>query len=107
MKHINKIIISTTLLISTNSSSAVYGGSNLGWSGYPDHSCSEPFYMSAKPSFTTQDEVDDWNYQVRDYNSQMEGFRTCINEYIEDGNNDMKRIKEGQEDAISDWDRRS
>ena len=51
--------------------------------------------------------MDDWNYQVRDYNSQMEGFRTCINEYIEDGNNDMKRIKEGQEDAISDWDRRS
>jgi hypothetical protein len=37
----------------------------------------------------------------------MEGFRTCINEYIEDGNNDMKRIKEGQEDAISDWNRRS
>ena len=107
MKNTNKMIVGAVLLVLTNSSIAVYGGSNLGWSGYPDHSCSEPFYLGSPPSFTTQSEVDDWNYKVRDYNSQMKEFSTCINEYIKNGNNDMERIQEGQEGAISDWNNRS
>jgi hypothetical protein len=102
------IVKSITIAVPMAFSIAAHGGSNLGWSGYPDHSCSEPFYMNTKPSsFTSQDEVDNWNYQVRDYNSQMETFRTCINRYIKNGSSDIKEIREKQEDAISDWKKRN
>jgi hypothetical protein len=105
MKNIIKIIAGVTSL---TLSILVYAGSNLGWSGYPDHSCSEPFYISTKPSsFTSQSEVDNWNNQVRDYNSQMNAFRTCINRYIKNGTSDIQEIREKQEDAIADWKKRN
>ena len=78
----NKIIL--IVLLVTNSFSFVAGGSNLDYFGYPQHNCKKPY----KPyEFRDQWELDDYKYS---YNRYIK----CINEYIENGNNDIQRIQE-------------
>ena len=77
----NKIIL--IVLLVTNSFSFVAGGSNLDYFGYPQHNCKKPY----KPyEFRDQWELDDYKYS---YNRYIK----CINEYIENGNNDIKNTR--------------
>lgn len=68
----------------------VYGGSNLGIFGYPDHTCSKPY----KP-FEFRDQ-----YELDNYRFDYERYIDCINEYVRNGNNDIRRIQSKQQDAI-------
>lgn len=86
----NKIILIALLV--TNSFSFVAGGSNLDYFGYPQHNCKKPY----KPyEFRDQWELDDYKYS---YNRYIK----CINEYIENGNNDIQRIQEEQQRAVDE-----
>lgn len=70
----------------------VYGGSNLSYFGYPEHTCRKPY----KPySFTTQSEVDSYNYD-------LERFVDCVQEYVDNADSDIKRIRERVDEAIAD-----
>ena len=72
--------------------SYVYGGSNLGYGGYPSHYCTKPY----KPySFETQYEVDSYNMEVQIYID-------CINEYVGNARNDIDRITEQANQAINE-----
>ena len=57
------------------------------------HSCSEPY----KPyQFNSQ-------YQVDTYNDEVEEFRTCIEDFIEEQNSAIRSHQRESEDAIDDW----
>jgi hypothetical protein len=85
------IIVSISLLISTSIVFAyVFGGSNLGITGYPKHTCIKPY----KPfQFSSRWEVDS-------YNAQLDSFISCIRVYVDNAKNDIERIRESANEAI-------
>ncbi|SRR6266571_3772159 len=95
------IIVLGLLLMCTSAGAFVFGGSNLGFGGYPSHTCgfkpSKPF----KPfSFTYQWEIDQYNMEVDSYNSRRREFISCLQEYLDNAKNDIERIKEKMNEAV-------
>jgi hypothetical protein len=80
----------------------VFGGSNLGFSGYPEHSCHKPIKPSQPFTFQSQWEVDIYNSSVDTYNSKISIYINCIQGYIDNAKNDIGRIKAKINDAISE-----
>lgn len=93
MRRLNLIYIMFILSFFGNAAMAyVFGGSNLGFLGYPKHSCSQPY----KPfQFTSQS-------QVNMYNADLEVYFNCIDSYVENAKNDIDRIIEAANEAISE-----
>ena len=102
MKKLLLIIIFVLTPIRINA--AVYGGSNLGYGGYPSHSCIKPVTPFKPYSFNNKWEIDLYNSQVDLYNMQFRQYLNCIKEYLENANNDIKRIQEKSQDAIDEAD---
>lgn len=90
------------VFITSYVNAAVFGGSNLGFSGYNDHSCSKPMKPYKPYSFNSQWEIDNYNMEVENYNYQWRSYISCIEEYLENANNDIKRIQEKQQEAIDE-----
>ena len=81
----------------------VIGGSNLGVFGYPSHQCSAPYSKPHKPfSFSSQWEVDRYNSEVENYNRELREFMDCIEEYVENAKNDIRRVREKANEAINE-----
>ena len=93
IKHLNKLLFTLTLLtVSLPAHALIFGGTNLGFMGYPEHECMQPY----KPfEFTDQ-------FQVDQYNRDFERYIDCIKEYVENADNDIKRIQEAAEAAIDE-----
>lgn len=100
----NKRIISIllVLLFPLSAYAVVFGGSNLGFGGYPSHDCIKPTKPFKPYSFNSQWEVDSYNSQVDLYNSQLQQYLNCIDECIENADSDIKRIKEKAQEAIDE-----
>jgi len=80
-----------TLLLTLLLSIGLSGGAYAEY--VSSHSCSEPY----KPyQFTSQ-------YEVDSYNDEVEEFRTCIEDYIEEQNDAVRDHQRAAEDAIDDW----
>lgn len=80
----NKVFLSLVCLVVITNASAhayVYGGTNFSFSGYPQHSCY--FY----------DNSDKW---------YRENYIRCINEYVENASNDIKRIREQAQETVDE-----
>lgn len=71
----------------------VYGGTNLGFGGYPSFSDYPP---SAPISYNN--EVSE--YEFNSYRDKVKNYVSSAQEYVDNGNNDIKRISEAQQDAI-------
>ena len=97
------VIISVILLFPLSGTQAmVFGGSNLGFMGYPDHECTPPYSKPYKPySFSDQYQIDTYNAEVEQYNSEMRRYRDCIREYVENAKNDIQRVREKANEAIN------
>jgi hypothetical protein len=95
-------LIVLTMLFPLNAYAVVFGGSNLGYGGYPSHDCIKPTKPFKPYSFNSQWEVDSYNSRADLYNSQLSQYVSCIDEYIENANNDIKRIKEKAQEAIDE-----
>jgi len=81
----------------------VFGGSNLGLFGYPNHTCSKPYSKPTKPfRFNSQWEIDRYNSEVESYNAEVETYMDCIREYVDNAKNDIQRVKEKANEAISE-----
>lgn len=81
----------------------VFGGSNLMMMDYPSHDCGfKPTKPYRPSSFSSQWEIDSYNAKVRQFNDEMETFVDCIEEYLDNCSNDIKRIKEKMQEAIND-----
>jgi hypothetical protein len=94
--------VSLSLLLPSIALAVVFGGSNLGFMGYPSHTCSPPYSKPIKPyQFTSQWEIDQYNSEVESYNYELETYMSCIDEYVENAKNDIQRVKEGANAAIS------
>lgn len=63
---------------------SAYGGSNLGYAGYPDDECVRPVAPN-KPM--------DYNKNVKDYNNDVADYHDCVKEYVENARNDMDDIE--------------
>lgn len=68
----------------------VFGGSNLGFGGYPDFTAIQP-----SPPYTN----DQYAWDV--YRQEVADYTAKAKQYLEDSNSDIKRIQESQEDAIT------
>ncbi len=80
----------------------VLGGSNLAIFGYADHSCNKPSKPYKPYQFYSEFEIDNYNLSVRRYNSELDSYIDCIKEYIENSENDMRRIREKIQEAINE-----
>ena len=70
----------------------VYGGTNFGFLGYPDPDCSEPY----KPYQFSSD------FARQQFVSEVEDYLACMREYVDNANNDVKRVVEARDQAIDD-----
>ena len=94
--------ILVTIYLPTTACALVLGGSNFDLLGYPSHECTKPLKPYKPFSFSSQWEVDLYNAQVDDYNWELKQYLNCIDEYIENANNDIERIKEKGQEALGD-----
>ena len=93
MKQIAKLAAVVALIVfTTNSADAVvFGPSNLGLGSYPSPRCYEPAIPYGNDEYS-------WSSFRRQANEYID----CINEYVEAADNDVRRIRDEQEEAIQD-----
>ncbi|HDL6893856.1 TPA: hypothetical protein PXM15_000946 [Yersinia enterocolitica] len=84
-----KAIVFSIFLLPMLSFAAVFGGSNLGFQGYPEFSDSPPL-----PPFNADE------YSMNSYRMEVDRYVSKAKEYVENSNNDIKRINEANEEAI-------
>lgn len=73
----------------------IYGGTNLGFGGYPEFS----EYMPNEP-ISFDNSISEWEFDG--YRDAVERFIDDAKAYIENGNYDIDRIKEAQNNAIDE-----
>ncbi|MGQ4630503.1 hypothetical protein [Raoultella ornithinolytica] len=88
-----KTIFSATVsccvfLLPFTASAVVFGGSNLSFTGYPDFSESEPL-----PPYDNSD------LSKNSYRIQVESYVRSAQEYLDNANNDIKRIQESKNET--------
>ena len=71
---------------------AVYGSSNLGYRGYPEPDCIQPVPPYSRESWA-------W----RAFQSELEMYKMCIQDYVEAAENDRRRVLERANEAIDDY----
>ena len=84
--------------------------SNLESFSYPNHHCGNKITKPKTPSKTTNShEVDDYNnaiieYNIKvvSYNKEIKIYKKCINQYIKNGNNDIKVIRDTLNKALKE-----
>ncbi len=96
------IILLLVVLFPLSAYAFVYGGTNLGFTGYPSHDCIKPDKPYKPYSFNSQWEIDSYNSEVETYNSNLRVYSDCIDEYLENANNDIERIKQKAKEAINE-----
>lgn len=99
-----RLILSCALItiIPLSVSAVVFGGTNFSFSGYPSHSCYKPTKPHKPYSLDSQWEVDNYNSEIESYNNQRQQYVSCINEYVDNAQNDIKRIRESAQGAIDE-----
>lgn len=84
-----KFALFALLSLPFSASAIVMGGSNLGFSGYPEFS-----EIAPTPPYS------DDQYTWDSYRREVAEYAEKAKQYLEDSNSDMKRIQEAQQDAI-------
>lgn len=79
------------MLTSATAGASVFGGSNLGFSGYPEPDCRKPY-----------EPYSDSRMDREICRDEVERYFRCVNEYLENANNDVERIRQAQEEAIAE-----
>ncbi len=95
-------IIVFAVFSATVASAYVVGGTNFGFSGYPKHSCFAPYNKPSRPyQFESEYELESYNAAVRRYNDELSMYMTCIRDYLDNAENDIRRIKDAINEASS------
>ena len=81
----------------------VANGTNLPSSGYPTHKCAMPPARPEKPFRTDEYSARAYNADVERYNRALTDFRDCMSTYVDNANNDIKRIQEAAKKALDDF----
>lgn len=88
MKKVLAALLLLMVGMATGASAVVYGGSNLGYSGYPEFSGYRPDRPYSRES-----------YSMQSYRSDVESYLSDIDDYIDNAKNDMQRITDAIEAA--------
>lgn len=80
----------SVLLMPTACLATVFGGSNLGFGGYPEFS-----EVAPTPPYTND------QYAWENYKQEVDAYTAKAKQYLEDANYDIQRIQEAQQDAIN------
>lgn len=86
---IGGIMLGSIALLSTVGHAAVFGGSNLSFSGYPEFNEYPP-----SPPYGND------KYAWENYKREIENYANKAKEYVENANNDISRIQEAKQEAI-------
>jgi len=62
---------------------------------YVSHSCYQP---SIPYQFTSE-------YEVTNFNSEVDTYKACIEDFIDEQNDAIRNHRDAAEDAIDDWNR--
>jgi hypothetical protein len=81
----------------------VAGGTNLPAAGYPSYKCAAPVAKPDKPFRNDEYSVRSYNTDVERYNRQLTEYRDCMSTYVDNANNDIKRIQEAAKKALDDF----
>jgi hypothetical protein len=81
----------------------VANGTNLPTAGYPAHKCSIPGAKPDKPFRNDEYTVRAYNAEVERYNRALTDFRDCMATYVDNANNDIKRIQDAATKAMDDF----
>ncbi|HYD86238.1 MAG TPA: hypothetical protein VEA80_02075 [Vitreimonas sp.] len=92
IKQMTLVALFSTFITGT-AAALVFGPSNLSMMGYPDHRC----YAPSRP-------YSDDRYAWESFRADANNYIDCINEYVEAGNNDIRRIQDSQRDALTEAD---
>jgi len=70
----------------------VFGPTNLGFRGYPAHSCYQPSvpYSNSRSSLMT-------------FKSELDIYKRCIEEYTEGADKDMERVLQKRNEAVDEY----
>ena len=97
------------IAISLSVPTAAFGGSNLA-AGYSGHRCHKPTKPPRPDSLNNRWKVPRWeldayNSSVSRYNAELEIYNGCITSYVENANEDIARIRQKAEEAVSEANR--
>jgi len=85
------LVTAISVLVVGSAHAFVMGPTNFSFMGYPEHNCQQPFQPYSNDQYA-------WDrFQI-----DVEQYIECINQYVEAGNNDMARIRDAQDDALSE-----
>lgn len=77
-----------------------FGKSNLGFSGYPSHSCIAPSEPYKPFSFNDEWELNNYKNEIESYNRDLEEFIGCITDYVAAAKNDIEVITNKANEAV-------
>lgn len=81
----------------------VSGGSNLPATGYPSYKCSAPPSKPEKPFRNDDYSTRSYNDEVARYNRTLTDYRDCMSAYVDNANNDIRRIQDAAKKALDDF----
>ncbi|AIN20069.1 hypothetical protein CH54_1396 [Yersinia rochesterensis] len=84
-----KVLLLSIFMLPMSSFATVFGGSNLDFQGYPEFTDFPP-----SPPFNADE------YSMNSYRMEVDSYVRKAKEYVENANNDIKRINEASEEAI-------
>jgi hypothetical protein len=90
-------------LASTAADAPPLNGTNLPATGYPAHKCSAPTSRPEKPFRNDEYSTRSYNTEVERYNRALTEFRDCMSNYVDNANNDIRRIQEAAKKALDDF----
>jgi hypothetical protein len=86
------VLIGFTLVCCSAAFAQVFGPSNFSFLGYPEPRCARPYVPYSGAS----------EYAWRSFKLDVDTYVDCVNEYVEAGDNDVKRIRLAQDEALAE-----
>ena len=71
----------------------------------PSHFCSKPVKPYKPYSFSSQWEIDNYNNQIDSFYDDVERYKSCIQDFVDEQNNQSNNHINAAQEAIDDWNR--
>jgi hypothetical protein len=98
--NVARVLAACTCVVASGvAQAAVQGGTNLGTKGYPSVDCRKP-KPPTRTYGATREEIERYNIAVDSYNTDLQRFIACTREYIQNAQNDVKRIRALMDEAV-------
>ena len=69
----------------------------------PSHYCSKPTKPYKPYSFSSQWELDSYKIYMESFYNDVETYKNCIEDFVEEQNNAVRKHNSAAEEAIDEW----